>query len=220
MAFLLGQAEWLLRIVLAGFCGAVVGWERKNRLKEAGIRTHLIVALGSALMMVVSKYGFDDVRALGMNADASRIASQIVSGIGFLGAGMIFTRKQVVSGLTTAAGIWTVAGVGMAIGAGLYVIGIASTIVIVIVQIILHRTPQFMPVGEQLYFEIEDTDDAVGYLQAKLAEKRISIVNLKVEKNSKGILEISIFAKLPRDCQLYDLMDLFKENPHVRLIEL
>ena len=100
------QLEYFLRVMLAAVFGGVIGYERKNRLKEAGVRTHMIVCLGSALMMVVSKYGFADVIAQGRNADPSRIASQIVSGIGFLGAGMIFIQKSTVKGLTTAAGIW------------------------------------------------------------------------------------------------------------------
>lgn len=118
------QIGYVLRIFFAGICGLMIGIERRNRLKEAGIRTHLIVALGSALMMIVSKYGFFDLQGHSfLRADASRIASQIVSGIGFLGAGMIIWHHRTVSGLTTAAGIWATAGIGMAIGAGLYGVG-------------------------------------------------------------------------------------------------
>ena len=100
------QLELLVRLIVAGICGSLIGYERKNRLKEAGIRTHMIVALGSALVMIVSKYGFADVLLLhNYILDPSRVAAQIVSGIGFLGAGIIFVRKQAISGLTTAAGI-------------------------------------------------------------------------------------------------------------------
>ena len=88
---------------------------RKNRNKSAGIRTHAIVAMGSALMMVVSKYGFADIAEIG-KFDGSRIAAQVVSGVGFLGAGIIFVRNNLVSGLTTSAGIWATAGVGLAMG--------------------------------------------------------------------------------------------------------
>ena len=96
------QGEFALRILLAGLLGAAIGFERKNRNKLAGVRTHAIVALGAALIMVVSKYGFYDMDKF----DASRVAAQIVSGVGFLGAGIIFVRNNnSVSGLTTAAGI-------------------------------------------------------------------------------------------------------------------
>lgn len=106
--------ECLLRIFLAALCGLVIGFERKARLKEAGVRTHLIVALGAALITIVSKYGFFDLAlfAEGIKADPTRIAAQIVSGVGFLGAGMIFMRHRTLTGLTTAAGIWTTAASG------------------------------------------------------------------------------------------------------------
>lgn len=126
------ELEFFFRILIAGICGGLIGYERNNRLKEAGIRTHLIVALAAALIMVVSKYGFSDVTTLkGVALDPSRIAAQIVTGVGFLGAGMIFVRNQTISGLTTAAGVWATAGIGMTIGAGLYFLGVAATLLIV-----------------------------------------------------------------------------------------
>lgn len=94
-AFLWQQGEFLLRILLAGVCGAMIGYERKSRNKEAGIRTHMIVAMGAALIMIVSKYGFGDLLGKeGVALDPSRIAAQIVTGVGFLGAGMIFIIKK------------------------------------------------------------------------------------------------------------------------------
>ena len=136
MSEILIQGEYILRLFLAALCGGLIGYERKHRMKEAGIRTHLIVALGSALIMIVSKYGFFDLTdALGdVRLDPSRVASQIVSGVSFLGAGMIFVKRQTISGLTTAAGIWATAGVGMAVGAGVYTIGIASSVIIFVMQ--------------------------------------------------------------------------------------
>ena len=132
---------YITRILIAGICGMIIGFERKNRLKEAGIRTHCLVACGAALMMILSKYSFFDCNSADMgvkDADPSRIASQVVSGVGFLGAGMIFVHKNTITGLTTAAGIWATAGIGMAIGAGMYITGGAVTVIVVIVQTILH----------------------------------------------------------------------------------
>ena len=155
MEYILVEFEYVLRIIIAGICGAVIGYERKSRLKEAGVRTHFIVALASALMMIVSKYGFSDLSegTTGLRgADPARIAAAIVSGVGFLGAGAIFVRKQIIQGLTTAAGIWATSGVGMAIGAGMYFIGIASAVIILLVQIFLHKTTWFtkkIPVSER-----------------------------------------------------------------------
>ena len=99
---MLEELKYLISILVSVILGFAIGYERKLRFKEAGIRTHTIVCVGSALIMVVSKYGFGD----SAEADASRVAAQIVSGIGFLGAGIIIYRKHEIHGLTTAAGVW------------------------------------------------------------------------------------------------------------------
>ncbi len=114
--------EMVLRLVLAGVLGGLIGLEREFRAKVAGTRTHLLVAIGAALMMLVSKYGFGGV------GDPGRVAAQIVSGIGFIGAGAIMVNKHAIHGLTTAAGIWVAAGIGMASAAGLYVLAVATTV--------------------------------------------------------------------------------------------
>lgn len=125
--------DFSLRILVAGVMGSLIGLEREYRAKEAGYRTHFLVALGSALMMIVSQYGFDDVlKADLVRLDPSRIAAQVVSGIGFIGAGTIILQKQIVRGLTTAAGIWATAGIGLAIGAGMYAIGCVATVLVLL----------------------------------------------------------------------------------------
>ena len=113
----------ITRIVIAGLLGGIIGAEREFRAKIAGTRTHLLVAVGAALMMIVSRYGFDG------QGDPGRVAAQIVSGIGFIGAGAIMVNKHAVHGLTTAAGIWVAAGIGMAVASGMYAIGIATTLI-------------------------------------------------------------------------------------------
>ena len=119
---------WVIigRLALAAALGMVIGIERTYRAKTAGIRTHFLVALGSALFMIVSRYGFEG------SGDPSRVAAQIVSGIGFLGAGTIIMQKHVVHGLTTAAGMWVAAGIGMASAAGLYLVAVISTVLTLI----------------------------------------------------------------------------------------
>ena len=112
----------VLRLALSGALGGVIGAEREYRGKVAGTRTHLLVALGSALMLLVSQHGF------GAQGDPGRVAAQIVSGIGFIGAGAIMVDRKSVHGLTTAAGIWVAAGIGMATAAGLYGLAIATTV--------------------------------------------------------------------------------------------
>lgn len=123
----------ILRLAVAALLGCLVGFERHLADKSAGMRTHLLVSLGSALVMIVSAHAFTDVLSPGrIVLDPSRIAAQVVSGIGFLGAGMILRRSSEVHGLTTAAGLWAVAGVGLAAGGGLYFVAIAATVLILI----------------------------------------------------------------------------------------
>lgn len=129
--------EFILRIFAAAVLGGLIGLEREYRAKEAGFRTHFLVALGSALFMIISAHGFSDVMATdnpNIRLDVSRIAAQVVSGIGFIGAGTIIFHKSenVVRGLTTAAGVWVVAAIGLACGAGLYVLAIASTFLVLL----------------------------------------------------------------------------------------
>ena len=128
----LDEYPMLLNLLLSVVLGFIIGLERKYRLKEAGVRTHTIVCFGSALMMVVSMHAFGD------DADAARVAAQIVSGVGFLGAGMIVYKQHEVHGLTTAAGVWATAGVGMACGGQKYVLAIGATLILLIVQCIFH----------------------------------------------------------------------------------
>ena len=113
--------EWnfVLRLCVAGLCGTVIGLDREYRVKDAGFRTHFLVAMGSALMMLVSQYGFSDILSAvpEVKLDPSRIAAQVVSGIGFIGAGTIIIHRQLVRGLTTAASLWASAGIGLASGA-------------------------------------------------------------------------------------------------------
>lgn len=116
------------KLVLAFVLSSLIGLEREIKLKAAGLRTHALVGLGAALMMLVSKYGFMDIIGLdSVSLDPSRVAAQIVSGIGFIGAGLIFVRKDNVHGLTTAATIWVTAGIGMACGGGLPILAVVAT---------------------------------------------------------------------------------------------
>ena len=119
---MIGNGEMIARLLLAALFGALIGVEREYRSKVAGLRTHLLVSIGSALMMLLSQYGF------GGHGDPARVAAQIVSGIGFIGAGAIMMdRRQSVHGLTTAAGIWVSSGIGMTVAAGMYVLSAVAT---------------------------------------------------------------------------------------------
>ena len=129
------QRELIFRMLASCILGGAIGFERKHRHKGAGMRTHALVCLGSALMMIVSKYGFTDFPDI----DRSRIAAQVVSGIGFLGAGVIFVRNNAVNGLTNAAGLWVTSGIGLSIGAGQWVLSTIATVIVICVQFVLHN---------------------------------------------------------------------------------
>ena len=129
---MIDELYMILDLLLAAVLGFFVGLERKMRSKEAGIRTHTIVSFGAALMMIISINGFDG------KGDPARLAAQIVSGVSFLGAGIIVYRKHEVKGLTTAAGVWSTAGVGMACGARLYLVAILGCILLIVLQFVFH----------------------------------------------------------------------------------
>lgn len=121
--------DFILRLFVAGAFGTVIGLDREYRVKDAGFRTHFLVSLGSALIMIVSQYGFSEILTRpGVGLDPSRIAAQVVSGIGFIGAGTIIFHRQIVRGLTTAASLWATAGIGLAVGAGMYAVAAAATV--------------------------------------------------------------------------------------------
>ena len=129
-----------LRIILSAICGAVIGLERERRYKNAGLRTHVIVAISAAILMIVSKYGFLDIASIPdvrLTSDGGRIAAGVIQSIGFLGAGVIFVRKESIIGLTTAAGLWATVGIGLCFGSGMYFLGISATLILVLVNILL-----------------------------------------------------------------------------------
>ena len=130
----MGTGELILRIAIGGLLGALIGLERHLRAKEAGIRTHFLVGLGSALFMVISQYGFSDAE----HFDAARVAAQVVTGMGFLGAGLIIFHKNSLRGLTTAAGVWVVSAIGLASGAGMFWLAAAAAVMTVICLEAMH----------------------------------------------------------------------------------
>ncbi len=184
------QLHYIFRVIVAGICGIIIGYERKNRAKEAGLRTHCIVACASALIMVLSKYGFSDIVGgpSTLRADGTRIAAQVVSGIGFLGAGMIFVQKNTVKGLTTAAGVWATSGIGMTIGAGMYIVGIATTFILLAVQIILHKNMKFneMPMNKRInVYSVSDADFQHKYMDY-LHEIGVIVNDVSVKRKEEG----------------------------------
>ncbi len=213
---LLMNMELLIRLVLATMCGFMIGNERKNRNKEAGVRTHIIVALASCLMMEISKYGFADIG----KADGARLAAQVVSGIGFLGAGMIFVHKNSIKGLTTAAGIWATSGIGMAIGAGMYFLGAFSAIMIVALQIILHKNPRFTShtSSENVTFIVDDVDGIIDRVCTVCKESSLICENISVKKLADNQLRIEVVVGLSDGFNMFEFTKNAINYPDVKAV--
>jgi len=214
----IGQWELLVRLLVACVCGCVIGVERSFRQKEAGIRTHVILALGAALMMIVSKYGFFDLVAQNIDADGSRIASNIVTGISFLGAGVIFVRGGSIKGLTTAAGIWATAGIGMALGAGMYTIGISCTVGMIIIQLLLHR---FMPFSENMEtniitIKVTEGSQGLDQITEELTKAGIMITGIRFKKQDNGITKAELTVRTKKKTSMKALLELVNNNEAVQ----
>ena len=189
-----------LRLVLACICGAAIGFERSRRFKEAGIRTHIIVCCAAALMMVVSKYGFADLVRDGVDfagtkgADPARIAAQVVSGISFLCAGVIFKNAGTVKGLTTAAGVWITSGIGLAVGAGMLVPAVFTTVLICVLQYLMHR----FAIGADAYsanrlqFTVQNGYDFNGALEHQLEQWSAQVTDSKVTRKADGTTDYDL----------------------------
>lgn len=215
--------EFLFRILLATVLGAAIGLERTKRQKEAGVRTHCIIACASAVFMILSKYAFIDTAALdgSRGADAARIAAQVVSGISFLGAGVIFKNGSSIRGLTTAAGMWGTAAVGMAIGAGMYWVGLIEAAILVAIQIILHR----FPVGadalttQEILVEMADTQEMQDKFDELLKKHRGQVTESSLTRE-EGYLRMEITAKLEPPISHDEALMFMKENSGVRRISV
>lgn len=216
------QLEFLLRIVVAGVCGLFIGLERKNRLKNAGLKTHLLIAVTSALMVIISKYGFFDVLSMGLSVDASRVAASVASGIGFLGAGLILAGKHEVIGVTTAAGVWATVGIGMALGAGMYFLGIASTILILVSQTILHKQliTSRAYFGERVELTLASEEHALEQFQQQLLQNHFEMMDIKVKSNSSGFLEVRFSVRVKGFQNISKLADLLEQIKGVQSFSL
>jgi putative Mg2+ transporter-C (MgtC) family protein len=212
-----GNWENILKLVLSSICGGLIGFERSLRHKDAGIRTHIILSMGTTLFVIVSRYGFID--KLGSSTgDVTRIAANIVTGIGFLGAGVIFLRGGSIKGLTTAAGIWTTAGIGMSIGAGMYTLGIFSTFFIVGVQFLFHK---FSPGTEnmqlnELVFTYPAGSSVLESMQNQLQQHHITVQSIKICKNNDDTATATLCVWLNKEESLHGFMNIASVFPEIK----
>lgn len=216
--------DFMLRLLIAGAMGVCIGVEREYRAKEAGYRTHFLVALGSALLMIVSQYGFSDVLAADLvRLDPSRIAAQVVSGIGFIGAGTIILQKQIVRGLTTAAGIWATSGIGLAIGAGMYGVGIAATVLVLLGLEALSFFFKSMGLRNMIIeFTLTDKDD-LKRVTSRFHEKGFIVVSYEMTESASvngEIYQVSMTVKARHMNEEALLLMFLNEFPGVTVTKL
>ena len=205
---------FVIRMIISCICGISIGFERKNRAKEAGVRTHCIVACAACLMMIISKYGFYDLiqsaakSGADVRLDPSRLAQGIVTGVGFLGAGMIYIQRGSIRGLTTASGIWATSGIGMAIGAGMYFVGISATVIILVIQIVLHHKIKFMTQHKTRSLAVYGvtTDSYQNAVTDYMGIMGINISEVSIKQNEDATRDYTFYLEMPEDIHEEDII--------------
>ena len=214
------QADLAIRMLLAALLGAAIGLEREIHEHPAGMRTHLLVALGSAVFTELSIYGFEATASAPI--DPSRVAAQIVSGIGFLGAGAILKYGTSIRGLTTAASLWTAAAVGMAAGAGEWIIALVGTSIVIFSLWPLNRLVERMhkPGTRALKMRLEvGRLEALGDVSRLLADRRVEMAGINSQRLGKGRYEVELELRMPQSARPQDILGAITAIPDVELIE-
>ncbi|HEY9793407.1 MAG TPA: MgtC/SapB family protein [Candidatus Obscuribacterales bacterium] len=196
------ELELLARLLIAAVLGGIIGAERERLNRGAGLRTHALVSTASALAIIVSAYGFMSVLAPGkIVLDPSRVAAQVISGVGFLGAGIIIFRKNAVRGLTTAASIWAVAAVGLAAGAGLYISAVGATVILSFILIVLKKfEKKLFPQREisRINIEMSNSPGLINRVSDQLKANKLKILNLTVKQlpgQNKTVMKVETSGK-------------------------
>lgn len=218
------QGIFLVRILLACLCGAVIGIERQHRTKSVGVRTHLMIAIASALMMLVSKYGFLDIIGVqdGVSVDVSRVAAGIITGIGIFG-GVIYMGKQgAATGVTTTAGVWVTVGLGMACGAGMYPLAVGTACIVLICQYVLHSNLWIVrqPVRLQLVIRFKKGASEDHRVFDALKQRHIELRQLRWERKSGGYLELKCLATVPNRMDREEAMRFLLGMQEIAMIEI
>lgn len=204
----------IFRLLLAVIFGSIIGLERELNNHPAGFRTHILVCTGAALITLVSIHSF-------AGGDPARVAAQIVSGIGFLGAGTIMREGTTIRGLTTAASLWSVAGIGMAIGSGFYLGATLTTVLMVIVLFFFNSLEK--RVLQRQYFvvemTVEDKPGQLGQVASRLGELGVSIKTIQIEPNTNNQVQVEVGVKIPAPMQLHEVINHLAELEGVYTIK-
>lgn len=218
-----GQLILFFRLVLASLCGGIIGIERQQRIKVAGTRTHIMVSLAAALMMIISKYGFMDVLSVaGTSWDVSRVAAGVITGIGILGGIIVIGKQGSVSGTTTAAGLLVTIAVGMAFGAGMYAMGIGTTLLVRLLQYLLHRNIWIVrqSIRATVRFRIEHGKDNYERLMKELEKDEISVHQIKWDRIDTDCFSISCQVLIPTRYKKEEIVSIFSNIPETEEFEI
>ncbi|MBS4537875.1 MgtC/SapB family protein [Clostridium sp. D2Q-11] len=202
---MIGYGEVALRLVLSAILGAFIGMEREVNNRPAGLRTHVLVTLGSALIMLISMYGFEGMGESGTGGEPARLAAQVVSGIGFLGAGTIMRTDTSIKGLTTAASLWVCGGIGLAIGNGYYIGGLITSAIVLFTLMSLGHVEQKLLKRKYkvLYINCIERAGLVGEIGVLLGQHSITIKDIRIisddeEDESENIsMKMKFMIKVP-----------------------
>ena len=218
---MINSLDLLLRLSAACILGGTIGMQREGVNRPAGFRTHVLVAIGSSLIMLISMYGFQDV---GRIQDPARIAAQVVSGIGFLGAGTIMREGSTVKGLTTAASLWVVAGIGLACGSGFYLGALATTALVYVVLATFSQLERYIfHKSQYLHVQVVTKDEPgqLGRIGAALGENQVSIRNICLSRTLEdgAYVDISLELKLSGSLTPTDVVDRLGSIPNVTKVD-
>lgn len=202
--------EYIFRIILSTILGALIGYERQFKHKSAGLRTNILVCIGSCLIMILSNLLYEQVEGK-TNADPARLAAQVVSGIGFLGAGAIIKEGVNVIGLTTAACIWVVSGVGLAVGAGYYIIAVFASLLVYIILEILSQMDSWLVPTDNIMIKIRMINDSekIKEVYNALLKLGLKSKNFSVVFVSEDIVELNILMFNPHKLKLAEISTYF-----------
>lgn len=211
----------IARMILACILGGVIGYERESTNRPAGFRTHILVCVGAALVMITSEYIFEQYKGVA-NIDPARLGAQVISGIGFLGAGTIIREGVTVSGLTTAASLWAVSCVGIAAGIGFYSGAVIATAIIYITLILLKRTEKHITKKRKLsvfYIKTEDLPGQIGIIGCIFGKHNVTIRNIEFinDEAEKEVL-IKFLVRVPASVSRENIMDELQEIDGVKKV--
>ncbi len=206
--------DTILRILLSMFIGGLIGWERENTHRPAGLRTHMLVAVGSCVVMQLGAYNSTHIGAQ-FNIDPSRLGAQVISGIGFLGAGTILKEGTTIKGLTTAASLWVVACLGLTIGAGAYTLSIIGSLAVLVTLTVFEHASTFIPFGKYRRFSIhikcKELTETLQFLNTIAKKYQAKILDLELVSVTGDIREISFNLSTKRLHKTVDTTTLFSD---------